>query len=278
YGSRINRGLGLDHVWVRSPTKVLNLRFNITQFDEPTYNHGRGFNPVDLGFSPALVAQMKALSFPRINGPGLGIGGSAGADSAFTYYNWNANLTQIRGNMNLHYGGEFRILQEANTNFGDQSGVYDFGDQWTRRRYNNTDFATGSGFASFLLGLPTGGSVPRNANRFATQRYYGVFFQNDWRATAPVTPHNGLWWDYERPFVERYDRMASNFDPTVLNPISGAAQAAYAGIMDRVLADPNTYPFGPQLAQLVPVSSFQVYGVQRFAGVDGQPRTAVHGD
>jgi hypothetical protein len=278
FGSRINRGLGIDHVWVVSPAKVLNLRFNITQFDEPTYDHGKGVNPLDLGFSPALVAQMEAVSFPRINGPGLGIGGSAGANSAFTYYNWGANLTQIRGNMNLHYGGEFRILQEANDSWGNQSGQYDFGDQWTRRRYNNTDFATGTGFASFLLGLPTGGSLPRNATRFASQRYYGVFVQNDWRVTPRLTLNMGLRWDYERPFVERHDRMVSNFDPTVLNPISGAAQAAYARIMDRVLADPGTYPFGAQLARLVPVSSFQVYGAQLFAGVDGQPRTAVHGD
>jgi hypothetical protein len=48
--------------------------------------------------------------------------------------------------------------------------------------------------------------------------------------------------------------------------------------MDKVLADPTMYPFGAQLAQLVPVSAFQVYGVQRFAGLDGQPRTSVHGD
>jgi hypothetical protein len=279
FGSRINRGLGVDHVWMVGPTKILNLRFNITQFDEPTHDHGRGFNPVDLGFSQALVSQMRALSFPRIDGPGLGIGGSAGGASAFTYYNWNANLTQVRGNMNLHYGGEFRILQEANGSLGNQSGQYSFGDQWTRKRSNKgDDFATGHGFASFLLGLPTGGSLPRTADRFASQRYFGVFVQNDWRVTPRLTVNMGLRWDYERPFVERYDRIASNFDPTVLNPISGPAQAAYARILDQVLADPKTYPFGPLLAQLVPVSAFKIYGAQLFAGVDGQPRTAVRGD
>jgi hypothetical protein len=286
-GTRINRGLGLDHVWVWSPTRVLNVRFNVTEFEEPTANNGAGFNPTQLGFSPSYVSQMEALSFPRICGAGLGnpncsntpvIGGGAGNYNRFTYYNWNANLTQTRGNMSLHYGGEARILQEASGDFGQQSGSFEFGDNWTRRRYNNTDFATGSNAATFLLGLPTGGTFNRNPNRFDSQRYYGVFLQNDWRLTPRLTVNMGLRWDYERPFIERYNRISTYFDPTVLNPISGAAQAAYAAIMARVLADPNTYPFGPQLAQLVPVSAFQINGAQRFAGVDGQPRTAVNGD
>ena len=63
-----------------------------------------------------------------------------------------------------------------------------------------------------------------------------------------------------------------------LNPISDAAQAAYTSILNQVLADPIHYPFGPQLAQLVPAASFKVYGAQRFAGVDGQPRTVTARD
>ena len=96
--------------------------------------------------------------------------------------------------------------------------------------------------------------------------------------TPRLTLNLGLRWDYERPFIERFDRLTSVFDPTVLNPISDAAQAAYTRILAQVLANPAQYPFGPQLAPLVPVSSFQVYGAQRFAGVDGQSRTVTRGD
>ena len=98
--------------------------------------------------------------------------------------------------------------------------------------------------------------------------------QVSWVEGSKLTVNLGMRWDYQRPFMERFDRRVSDYDSTEVNPISGAAQAAYAGILNQVLADPVKYPFGPQLAQLVPVNSLVVYGAQKFAGVDGQPRTA----
>lgn len=277
YLTRINRGLGLDHVWTISAAKILNLRFNVTRFEEPGYDNGAGFNPADLGFSKEYVSQMERFSFPRITNIFGDIGGSAGNYTHTTYYNWNANLTHVKGNMTLHYGGEYRVLQEASANFGYQSGRFDFDSAWTRRRYDTGETGYGSTMASFLLGLPrnTNSYFDRNANSFDSQRYAGVFFQDDWRVSSKLTVNIGLRWDVQRPFIERFDRRVSGYDPAVLNPISSAAQDSYARIMASVLADPVRYPFGPQLAQLVPVSAFKVYGAQMYAGVNGQPRTAV---
>ncbi len=273
--SRINRGIGLDHVWTISPSKILNLRFNVTRFEEPTRNSGTGFNPENLGFSHDFVSKMEKLSFPRIEGVFSDIGGGYGGFTGFTYYNWNANLTQVRGSMVFHYGAEYRVMQEARSSYGNQSGRFTFSDLWTRNRYNAGDFATGSNMASFLLGLPNGGDFPRNANRLNSQRYFGAFFQNDWRATPKLTLNLGLRWDVETPWVERFDRMTSEFDPAQLNPISDAAQAAYANILNNiVLKDPAKYPFGPELAKLVPVDSFKIYGVQLFSGINGHRRGA----
>jgi outer membrane receptor protein involved in Fe transport len=282
---RMNKGLGLDHVWTISPNKILNLRYNLARFEEPNSHHSAGLDPTTLGFGQDFVSKMVKLSFPRITGLlGDAVGGSAGDFFNSTYHNWNANLTHVigspigDGSMTLQYGGEFRLLQEADGNYGNQSGQFDFNASWTRRRYNTGETGSGTALASFLLGLPSGGNFPRNVDRFATQHYYAFFLQDNWRATKRLTVNLGLRWDYQRPFIERFNRMTSVFDPTALNPISDAAQAAYATILAQVLADPTRYPFGPQLAQLVPVSSFKVYGAQRFTGVDGQPRAATNGD
>ncbi len=272
FGSRINTGIGLDHVWAFSPSKVLDLRYNLTRWEEPGHSHGTGFDPKTLGFSADLAAKMECLSFPSINLFG-GIGGGCGGYNNKTYHNWNASLTRVHGTMSFHYGGEFRILQEADGGFGNQSGRFDFGDAWTRRRHDTGETGFGSSFASFLLGLPTGGHFPRNADRFESMQYYGLFFQNDWRVTPRLTLNMGLRWDYERPFVERYDRKTSNFDPTVLNPVSDSAQAAYA----KILATSRN-PYIPLLNQLVPAEQFKIYGAQLFAGIGGQARTTVHSD
>ena len=281
-GKRINYQGGLDHVWTISPTKVLDVRYAVTRWEEPTIDHGVGFDPTTLGFSPSLVAQMKPPSFPRINGVFGGIGtGNSGGYFKTLYHNWNASLTHVHGKMTFHYGGEFRILQEASRGLGSQGGTFDFSNVWTRFK-NNTGSGTGDGsnLASFLLGLPSGGNFPRNSSRYDSQRYYGLYFQNDWRLTTRLTLNLGLRWDFERPFVERFNRMVSDFDPTVLNPISDAAQAAYAKIMANVKTDSDLFDGNnlQNLLFLVPVDHFKVYGAQLFNGVNGHRRAATAND
>jgi hypothetical protein len=281
---RINYQIGLDHDWVISPTNVLDVRYGLTRWEEPTMDNGTGFDPTALGFSPSFVAQMGPASFPRINGVFGGIGVSnAGAYFKTLYHNWNASLTHVHRKMTFHYGGEFRILQEASGGLGTQGGSFDFTNvNWTKHIYDESGPGSGNGsaLASFLLGLPNGGNFPRNATRFDSQRYYGLFFQNDWRVTTHLTLNLGLRWDFERPFIERYDRMVTDFDPTVLNPVSDAAQAAYAKNMASVTADSNLSGNNPKgnLKFLVPVDQFKVYGAQLFNGVNGHGRAATAND
>ena len=156
YLTRINRGLGMDHVWVLSAEKILNLRFNVTRFEEPGYANGAGFNPADLGFPQRYVGQMERLSFPRVTNIFGDIGGTAGTIAMSTQYTWNANLTHVYRNFTFHYGAEYRLIQEADANYGNQSGEFSFesGANWTRRRYDLSETGSGSTMATFLLGQP----------------------------------------------------------------------------------------------------------------------------
>lgn len=281
---RINYQGGLDHVWTISSTKFLDVRYAVTRWEEPTVDNGVGFDPTTLGFSPSFVAQMEPASFPRINGVFGGIGtGNSGGYFKTLYHNWNASLTHVHGKMTFHYGGEFRILQEASGGLGSQGGSFDFTNvNWTKRIYDESSPGSGNGsaLASFLLGLPNGGNFPRNSSRYDSQRYYGLYFQNDWRVTTRLTLNLGLRWDFERPFVERFNRMVSDFDPTALNPINDLAQAAYA----KIVTDPKRSSATAELARLVPCTapdstcSFKVYGAQLFNGVNGHRRAATAND
>jgi len=210
------------------------------------------------------------------------VGAGAGSYFTTTNYTTTASMTHTHGNMTWHYGGEFRILQQASGSYGNQMGTFSFDPNWTGLQANGNGTGIGSSMASFLLGLPNGGSLDTNANRFLSQHYTGLYFQNDWRVNSRLTLNMGLRWDYETPFVERFDRLTNNFDPTILNPLTPQAQANYTVILNNLLALPNTpanarkIADGQLLAKLVPAANFNIFGAQQFAGVNGQPRGAVN--
>jgi len=266
-GQRISKGIGLDHVWTLSPTKVLDLRFNLTRYEEPGIDSGSGFDPRQLGFPQSFVSQMEVPSFPRITEFADDFGtANAGSYTNSSYYAWTAVMTQVKSNMTLKYGGEAWVLQQSGRGIGNQ-GQFDFGTNWTRQNaIIGGGIGNGSTLGAFLLGLPQGGNFPRNASSFYSQHYFAVHVQDDWRVTPKLTVNLGLRWDVETPVTERHNRMTSNFDINALNPISNSAQTVYT----QILASNTSNPVVQQLAQLVPASSFVVRGAQRFAGVEGQ--------
>jgi hypothetical protein len=253
------------------------VRYTLNRFEEPVKDAGSGFDPVKLGFPANFAAQQEVASFPRITGFAGDFGvGEANSYNYNTHHIFAGNLTHLHGNHSFRYGAEFWALQEARGGIGNQ-GQFDFNGNWTRHN-NNQGAGTGEGstFASFLLGLPSGGNFPRNANSLYSQHFTAFWVQDDWRVRRKLTLNFGLRWDYERPVTERFNRLTDRFDPTVINPISGPAQAAYAAI----LADPaNAGNSGVQLLQqLLPANQFRVPGAQLFAGVNGVPRTATNTD
>ena len=272
YQHRLTRGAGVDHVWTMSPTRILDLKTNLTRYEEPNNDHGVGFDPSTLGFPASFTSQQAVSAAPRISGLFGDIGvNQAGSVVDTSYYTWSAVLTQVKGNMTLKYGAEYWVLQQANKSIGNQ-GRFDFGSEWTRQQ-NNVGGGTGNGstLASFLLGLPHNSSnsnFPRNADAFWSQHFTALYFQDDWRVTGKLTFNVGLRWDVETPVTERYNRVTSIFDPTAVNPITPSARAAWA----KIVAGNPANAAVQTLAQLVPPGSFQVLGAQLFSGVNGVPR------
>jgi hypothetical protein len=272
---RTPKGMGLDHVWTVNPSKVLDLRFTVSRMEDTNFFAGGDFDPTQLGFPASFAATLAKPQFPCISGLFNNIVGCHGiTDNYSTYYTWIANLTHVRGNHTLKYGAEYWVLQQSTIGLG-QLSEFDFANNWTSNNaITGSGTGVGSGLASFLLGLPTGGNMPRNATSIYSQRYAAFYVHDDWRVTPKLTLNLGLRWDGERPPVERFNRMTSNFDPTAVNPISAAAQAAYA----QILATNPTNVGVQELAQLLPASAFKVLGAQLFAGANGHARTVYNAD
>jgi hypothetical protein len=273
YQHRMTKGSGIDHVWTIAPTKILDVKANVTRYEEPNNDHGVGFDSSTLGLPSSFTSKLFVNAAPRITGLFGDIGtNQAGSVTDTSYYTLSAVLTHVKGNMTFKYGAETWVLQQANKSIGNQ-GRFDFGSEWTRAQaLVSGGTGVGSTMASFILGLPhnSNSAFPWNSDQFWSQHYDAFFFQDDWRVTPKLTVNLGLRWDFETPVTERYNRVTSYYDPTQVNPISGAAQAAYAAILADTKNDSN---LGIQaLRQVLPASAFKVMGVQLFNGVNGTPR------
>lgn len=280
YQKRLNRGMILDHSLVLKPTRLLDLRYTVTDAYQPGYDAGAGYNPTAVGFSSAYAALMHTPSLPLMTGLVSGAeDGGLGTNNGGNLFNdvfqtILASVTDSHGAHTLRYGGEYRILQEGDYSPGQVAGNFAFGTNWTTQNPDATSFTgDGNDIATLLTGLATSGSFPLNASAFWSGRFAAAYFQDDWRVNTKLTINLGLRWDVVDPNTERYNRLFARFDPNAVIPtVSAAAQANYQSNDLGTAAGSN---LGLQLlqAQRSDASSFVSRGVIEYAGVNGTPNT-----
>ena len=78
---------------------------------------------------------------------------------------------------------------------------------------------SGFGYASFLLGVGSGGRNTNGIRPALSSKSFGFYVQDDWKVSRKLTLNLGLRWDFETGLTERYDRF-SVFDPEVRSPLS----------------------------------------------------------
>ncbi len=172
-----SRQAAFDHVYVFNNSTVMNLRYGFNWFvrgtDTNPANHG--FDLTSLGFPGAYNAAIPddIRRFPRfdfLNGTtanyqGTGFGGEYRPNETQSFL---ATLNKSLGSHSIRTGLEFRRYRETSEFFANnQTGQFNFDATWTRGPLDNSAVAPqslGQSFASFLLGLPSSGSVARAAS------------------------------------------------------------------------------------------------------------------
>jgi hypothetical protein len=252
----------LDHVWLISPTVVVNTRYGYNRFIRGTNSNpaNRGFDLTSLGFPASynnLIGE-DIRRFPRfeIDGyQGTGVGGELRPTDTHAI---NSTVNHTVGSHGLRYGVEFRSYRETDNFFGNnQTGQFNFNNTWTRADSTaTTPDGRGHSFASFLMGLPASGSINQPANYAEQSTTTGIFIQDDWKFNSRLTINVGLRYEVEGALTERFNRSVSGFDFTAAQPIQDAVRANYA-------KSPT-----PEVA----VNQFNVVGGLLFAGVNGAGR------
>jgi hypothetical protein len=235
--------------------------------------------------TPGPDRGLPGVTFTEFSGwSGNGWGVDKGRD-----LNINNDLTIIRGSHSFKTGffhardawygggqhrpnGSFAFSQLATAIPGDQS------------------LNSGNAFASFLLGYvsTTGLETPRMVVQ--KWKYWGGYFQDDWRVTSKLTLNLGLRYEYTQPIeggaytgLQNWEDLSggklegfSNFDPTAPNPRAGGRPGAlvFTGNGPDRLAgsvfDGYRFAIGPRIGLAYQVrrgTVLRAYGGRSFAAV-----------
>jgi hypothetical protein len=253
----------IDDTTVLSPKVVLELNSSYVRYHLARTPPGLGFDVTQLGF-PSYFAQLASQTvscFPSvgISGvyttesiPNIGWGGVLGQlcyvgylNDAYQTYHEEGNVTKSVGTHTLKFGGDIGIGEAATARFNNGAGYYGFGPNWTQGPNPYAAGTSGVGTASFLLG---GGDFGYNytggPDEITNFKYYGGYFQDDWKVNPKLTLNLGLRYDYNTPWNERDNRI-TDWNPSAASPLQVAGLNLVGGLEFPGVGGLSRYQFDP---------------------------------
>lgn len=134
-------------------------------------------------------------------------------DEALTAFQFEDNVTKIKGRHTIQFGGKVRKELNNVRELQQSQGSHDFGGDWTSLYSAGDDAATsftGVGLASMALGLPTYLSNQFNRGFFYfRQTEIGLYAHDNWKLSSRLTVDLGVRWDRWSPYKEKFDRLVN---------------------------------------------------------------------
>jgi TonB dependent receptor len=237
HAAPITQVLGIDWTWTPNSRLVNVARFSYNRFNESIAPLDANVNPTQYGLNTGIT-DPRLFGFPRIN-PASSFFNYLGGNSSWPLdttpshtENYSDTVSYTVGKHAVRFGGVFSNGGVDYFRAGTGRGRVDF------RHLSN--FLAGSGHVrdwSLLYGDP---------GRDFSLKSFGLFVQDDFRATRRLTLNLGLRYDVTRPLTDSHNRLA-NYVPS-----QGVVQVGY-GISEPYKT--NWTNFSPRIG-----AAFDVFG------------------
>lgn len=230
----------LDDTYSWTPTLVSDVHVGFDRFAyDRTPVAPTGFDLTSIGWPGSLNAEVPAnlrtFPTPNVQDMSSGLFGSQGSGSVILARdnNWYASgdITKILGRHTLKAGAQFLVLQHNYAQTNVATGIFNFDRGYT----SSSPFGgtSGFGFASYLLGYPSGAGQSLPALVAGQQIYRSVYFGDTWQTTNKLTLDLGLRYEQDGPWSERFNRL-SFWNLNVPSPLAQATGLPLKGDLELV--------------------------------------------
>ena len=229
YFERRPHVLVFNNTNILNDTTVLTTRYGWTTWLDATtpgvFDGGPAALGFDSSFTRAIDQEFGTSMFPNAIFDGnvnyFDIGKSSGSAGR----RWNAPvaingaISKLAGSHTYKFGADFREMGISTPTRSRQAGTFRFDERFTQ----GPGGTGGHEFASFLLGAPYSGTVDANRGDLdMVTRYWGVYFQDDWRVNSRFTLNYGVRMDHEDGMSEENNQITYTFDQSVRSPLNDA--------------------------------------------------------
>jgi hypothetical protein len=236
--------IGLDDTYTFSPSFLGSFRYGFVRKVQQNLRGGVGYDTGGLNIPQSVLANQAVPGWPTFNiAENIPTLGSNYVEETNDQHSVMATFSKLTGQHSLKWGVDWRVLRwHRNSPGAAASGSFNFDTTFTRSDpfTPTTADTSGSGLASILLGIPSGGSIGYIGSLSLQNHYLAGFVQEDWKVSQKLTLNFGVRYELETPYTERYNRMSYGFDENAALPVAAPGLNLRGGIL--------------------------------FAGVDGNPR------